>query len=86
MHQKRAAGNAALVAIAKAFRGLGGLATAANAMQHVVEEARNAGSVSQHVLQGSTNIGGEADKLRAEVNQFLAAVREDRVDERRRCM
>jgi methyl-accepting chemotaxis protein len=59
-------------------------ATAANAMQHVVEEARNAGSVSQHVLQGSTNIGGEADKLRAEVNQFLAAVREDRVDERRR--
>ena len=56
----------------------------ADAMQHVVSVSENAGSISRDVLTGAANIGNEAAKLRTEVDQFLAAVREDGLDDRRR--
>jgi methyl-accepting chemotaxis protein len=46
--------------------------------------ADNAGSASRDVLAGASGIGNEAETLRVEVDQFLAAVREDTADERRR--
>ncbi len=60
------------------------IAGTAAAMQHVVVVADNAGSTSQDVLAGAADIGREAQTLRAEVDQFLAAVRDDGSDERRR--
>ncbi len=57
-------------------------AGAAQAMEHVVAEAKNAGGVSRDVLEGAANIGGEADRLRVQVDQFLATVREDSAGER----
>jgi methyl-accepting chemotaxis protein len=58
--------------------------TTAQAMEHVVSVADKAGSISHDVLAGATEIGREAETLRTEVDQFLAAVREDTVEERRR--
>jgi len=49
----------------------------ARAMQHVAEIARGAGTVSQEVLAGATDVGGQAGTLRTEVDHFLAAVRSD---------
>jgi methyl-accepting chemotaxis protein len=57
-------------------------AGAAQAMEHVVAEAKNAGGVSRDVLEGAANIGGEADRLRVQVDQFLATIREDPAGER----
>ena len=56
----------------------------AQAMQQVVSVSQNAGSVSQDVLTGAANISEEANKLHVEVDQFLAAVRDDSSAERRR--
>ena len=47
----------------------------ARAMEHVVEVADTAGGTSREVLSGASNIGREADTLRAEVEQFLSKVR-----------
>jgi methyl-accepting chemotaxis protein len=49
----------------------------AHAMDQVVGVAAEAGGISRDVLTGAADIGDEAEKLRAEVDQFLAAVRED---------
>ncbi|MEJ0014993.1 MAG: methyl-accepting chemotaxis protein [Acetobacteraceae bacterium] len=51
--------------------------TAARAMMHVVEVAEGAASASREVMTGSSTIGREAETLRTEVDQFLAAVRDD---------
>jgi methyl-accepting chemotaxis protein len=56
----------------------------AEAMEHVVSVSDTAGSLSRDVLLGAADIGNEAQKLRTEVDQFLAAVREETTDERRR--
>jgi methyl-accepting chemotaxis protein len=56
----------------------------AQAMEHVVAVADNAGTASRDVLAGSAEIGRETATLRTEVDQFLAAVRDDTTDERRR--
>ena len=56
----------------------------AQAMEHVVSVADNAGSASRDVLTGAVQIGREAETLRTEVDQFLVAVRDDTADERRR--
>jgi methyl-accepting chemotaxis protein len=56
----------------------------ARAMEHVVTVADQAGGVSRDVLAGAGEIGREAENLRTEVDQFLAAVRDDTTDERRR--
>jgi len=56
----------------------------ASAMEHVVMVADKAGGASQDVLTGAADIGSEAQTLRAEVDQFLAAVRDESSDERRR--
>ena len=58
-------------------------ATTAHAMMHVVEVAESAGNASRDVLAGSGQIGREAETLRGEVDQFLAAVRSDVGDRRR---
>jgi methyl-accepting chemotaxis protein len=55
----------------------------AQAMQEVVSVSDNAGNISRDVLSGAGDIGNEAQKLRTEVDQFLAAVRDDGADERR---
>lgn len=47
------------------------------AMQEVSGLADGAGQVSQEVSQAATAIGKEAETLRAEVDQFLTAVRDD---------
>jgi methyl-accepting chemotaxis protein len=52
-------------------------ATTANAMLHVVDVADGATNASREVMAGSGAIGAEAETLRAEVDQFLAAVRDD---------
>ncbi|HEY1936257.1 MAG TPA: methyl-accepting chemotaxis protein [Acetobacteraceae bacterium] len=54
----------------------------AHAMQEVVGVADTAGTVSGQVLQAAAMIGREAETLRAEVGQFLTAVR-DETGERR---
>ncbi len=59
-------------------------ANAARAMEHVVTVADEAGGVSGDVLTGSGEISREAETLRTEVDQFLAAVRDDAGGERRR--
>jgi methyl-accepting chemotaxis protein len=56
----------------------------AQAMEHVVLVADNAGTASRDVLSGAAQIGREAETLRTEVDQFLVAVRDDTADERRR--
>jgi methyl-accepting chemotaxis protein len=56
----------------------------AQAMQQVVTVSDNAGSISRDVLAGAAEIGGEAEKLHTEVDQFLVAVRDETSDERRR--
>jgi methyl-accepting chemotaxis protein len=62
----------------------GATAGTAQAMQHVVTVADEAGTVSRDVLTGAAGIGREAETLRVEVDQFLVAVRNDTTDERRR--
>ena len=62
----------------------GATAGSAQAMEHVVSVVDTAGDTSRDVLAGATDIGREAETLRAEVDQFLAAVREEKPDERRR--
>jgi methyl-accepting chemotaxis protein len=52
-------------------------AQSARAMVQVVAVADQAGTASQDVLGGAAEIGQEANKLRTEVDQFLAAVRSD---------
>jgi methyl-accepting chemotaxis protein len=52
-------------------------ASTAQAMEHVVSVADDAGTASRDVLAGSAEIGREAETLRTEVDQFLAAVRYD---------
>jgi methyl-accepting chemotaxis protein len=49
----------------------------AQAMTHAVEIADDAGSASREVLAGAAGISREAETLRAEVDQFLTAVRDD---------
>lgn len=56
----------------------------ARAMEQVVSVSDTAGNLSRDVLTGAADIGSEAQKLRTEVDQFLAAVREETTDERRR--
>jgi methyl-accepting chemotaxis protein len=55
----------------------------ARAMEQVVSASDTAGNLSRDVLTGAAGIGSEAQKLRTEVDQFLAAVREETTDERR---
>ena len=62
----------------------GATAGTAEAMAHVVMVADNAGNASRDVLAGASGIGQEAETLRTEVDQFLAAVRADTAEERRR--
>jgi methyl-accepting chemotaxis protein len=52
-------------------------ATTASAMTQVVKAAQDASSASQEVMAGSNGIGTQAGTLRAEVDNFLKAVRED---------
>ena len=59
-------------------------ANTARAMEHVVTVADQAGGVSRDVLAGAGEIGREAENLHTEVDQFLAAVRDDTTEERRR--
>ena len=54
------------------------------AMVHVVSGSDDASAVSQQVLEAAGSIGEEAKRLRGEVDQFLAAVRDDTGD-RRHC-
>ncbi len=54
------------------------------AMEHVVSVSGNAGTVSRDVLAGAADIGREAATLRTEVDQFLAAVRDESPEDRRR--
>jgi methyl-accepting chemotaxis protein len=61
----------------------GATAGTAQAMEHVVSVSDSAGSMGREVLAGAARIGDEATKLRTEVDQFLAAVREDRGHKRR---
>jgi methyl-accepting chemotaxis protein len=49
----------------------------ASAMTQVVKVAQDASSASQEVMAGSNGIGTQAGTLRAEVDHFLTAVRED---------
>jgi methyl-accepting chemotaxis protein len=60
------------------------IAGTARAMEQVVSVSQNAGGISQQVLTGAGDIGEEARKLRVEVDQFLAAVRDETSEERRR--
>ncbi len=54
----------------------------AEAMDQVVLAAGVAGSASRDVLVGSEKVGRETSTLRAEVVQFIAAVRDDTTDRR----
>jgi methyl-accepting chemotaxis protein len=51
--------------------------TTVQAMRSVAGLADDAGQVSQEVSRAATVIGGEAETLRVEVDQFLSAVRDD---------
>ncbi|HUB48991.1 MAG TPA: methyl-accepting chemotaxis protein [Acetobacteraceae bacterium] len=62
----------------------GATAGTANAMEHVVTVADNAGRISRDVLDGAAEIGHEAETLRTEVGHFLTAVRDEASGERRR--
>lgn len=61
----------------------GATSETAQAMALVVATAEGAGAASREVQSGATNIGREADTLRAKVDQFLAVVRSDSGDRRR---
>ncbi|MFL5252526.1 MAG: PilZ domain-containing protein, partial [Rhodopila sp.] len=50
---------------------------------NVVKVAEDASSASQEVMAGSSGIGTQAETLRAEVDSFLAAVRDDTGEKRR---
>jgi len=50
---------------------------AAQAMEEVSGVAENASGVSREVLEAATDVGGQAETLRAEVDHFLVAVRDD---------
>jgi hypothetical protein len=52
-------------------------------MEQVVSVSQNTGSISQDVLVGAGNISEEARKLRTEVDQFVAMIRDDSSTERR---
>jgi methyl-accepting chemotaxis protein len=58
-------------------------ADTAHAMEHVVAVADAADAASRDVTKGAEGISNEAETLRSEVDQFLAAVKDDN-DERRR--
>ncbi|HUB48909.1 MAG TPA: methyl-accepting chemotaxis protein [Acetobacteraceae bacterium] len=62
----------------------GTTANTAQAMEHVVTVADRAGDISRDVLSGAADISDEAETLRTEVDQFLAAMRDDTGEERRR--
>jgi methyl-accepting chemotaxis protein len=55
----------------------GATAETAQAMARVVEVAVGAGTASRDVQTGAADIGREAETLRAKVDEFLAAVRND---------
>jgi methyl-accepting chemotaxis protein len=50
---------------------------AAHAMEEVSGVAESASGVSREVLEAAADVGGQAETLRAEVDQFLGAVRDD---------
>jgi methyl-accepting chemotaxis protein len=52
------------------------------AMGHVVEVADRTGSASEDVLSGASEIGSQAQTLRAEVDRFLTEVRSDTSERR----
>ena len=58
-------------------------AASARAMEHVVKVANDAGDASRDVSAGAAGIGEQAETLRTEVDQFLAAVKDDGDDRRR---
>jgi methyl-accepting chemotaxis protein len=58
-------------------------ASTARAMEHVVTVADGADAASRDVSQGAEGIGNEAETLRKEVDQFLAAVKDDSGERRR---
>ena len=58
----------------------GATAASAQAMEHVVAVAEDAGNASRDVQAGVVEIGKEAEMLRAKVDQFLIAVRDDTAD------
>ena len=60
----------------------GATAQTAQAMEHMVGVASGAGQASTAVLSGSAAIGQEAGKLRAQVDQFLLAIRPESDDRR----
>jgi methyl-accepting chemotaxis protein len=62
----------------------GDTAGSARAMEHVVTVADRAGGASRDVLAGAAEIGHEAETLRIEVDQFLAAIRNESGEDRRR--
>jgi methyl-accepting chemotaxis protein len=77
--------NATTLEIAASVQAVSGAtANTAQAMQHVVTVADNAGGNSRDVLAGAAEIGHQAETLRSEVDQFLNAVRADAPDDRRR--
>jgi len=61
----------------------GATAQTAQAMEHVVVVADKAGGVSRDVTDGAGEIGRQAETLRIDVDQFLAAVRSDSGERRR---
>jgi methyl-accepting chemotaxis protein len=61
----------------------GATSETAQAMAHVVHVAGDAGSASREVEAGATNIGLEAETLRATVDEFLATVQADSGERRR---
>jgi len=56
---------------------------ATQAMQRVVAVSEDAGAASEQVLTAAAGIGREAARLEVEVDQFLAAVRDDSGNRRR---
>jgi methyl-accepting chemotaxis protein len=61
----------------------GSTAQTAHAMENLVAVADTAGEASQKILAESVQIGGETATLNREIEQFLAAVKNDSVDRRR---
>ncbi len=56
---------------------------ATQSMRHVVAVSEDAGAASEQVLTAAAGIGREAARLQVEVDQFLAAVRDDSGNRRR---
>ncbi|MFL5281933.1 MAG: methyl-accepting chemotaxis protein [Rhodopila sp.] len=64
--------------IAASVQSVSGATTqTAQAMEHVVEVAQGAGTISRGVLYGATSIRHEAEKLRGQVDHFLTAIQSD---------